>query len=158
MSWRERILWALLGGAAVAGAVLFLRSLVAIAVVLAKFPGYRHRIDRAVASIAPLAGVVSTALLLIRQQCWPRQLQFAILGGAAGAFTVLVAANGLVLAFGSKSVTWGPPVLTAAAPLTLTIPEWAVLSLPAAMLLGAAAGRTVGARKWRHEANSPAEH
>lgn len=157
MPWRERFLWAILGGAAVAGAVLFLGSLVAIAVVLAAWPGSRARVDHAVATIAPLAGLVSTILLLARRKRWPRQLQTVILGAAAGALAILAAATGLELAFGPRPVAWTLPFLTVSAPLTLTIPEWAVLSLPAAMLLGAAAGRTVGAARWRHEANLPAE-
>jgi hypothetical protein len=157
MPWRERFLWAFLGGASVAGAILFLGSLVAIAVVLAVWPGYRARVDHAVATIAPLAGLVSTILLLTRQKRWSRQLQTVILGAAAGALAILAAATGLELAFGPRPIAWTPLFLKVSAPLTLTIPEWAVLSLPAAMLLGAAAGRAVGAAKWRHEANSPAE-
>lgn len=148
MPWHQRILRASLAGAGIGGLVVFLGDLLAMIAAAMSMPGGRWNGESQDAGIRVTATLIAAAVaivLLLRREPWGRRTQSAILGAAGGALLVLVNSAALESTVGSGPVRWQPPGWSLLTPRTLAIAEWAILSLPAALLLGATTGWTISA-------------
>lgn len=161
MPWHQRIFRACLAGAGTGGLAVFLGDLLAMIVAAMSMPGGRWIGETQEAGIrvtATLIGAAVAIVLLLRREPWGRRTQSAILGAAGGALLVLAVSAALELALGPGPVRWQPPGWSLLTPRTLAIAEWAILSLPAALLLGATAGWTIGVEGSLPVAVSAARH
>lgn len=161
MPWHQRVFRACLAGAGSGGLVVFLGDLLTMIAAAMSMPGGRWNGESQDAGIRVSATLIAAAVaivLLLRREPWGRQTQGAILGAAGGALLVLVVSAALELALGSGPVRWQPPGWSLLAPRTLAIAEWAILSLPAALLLGATTGWTISAVGSQPAAVSAASH
>ncbi len=159
MPWHQRVFQACLAGAGSGGLVVFLGDLLTMIAAAMSMPGGRwngEAQETAIRVTATLVGAAVAIVLLLRHEPWGRRTQSAILGAAGGALLMLVISAALEFALGSGPVRWQPPGWSPLTPRTLAIAEWAILSLPAALLLGATAGWTVSAAELRPVAVSAA--
>lgn len=161
MPWHQRVFRACLAGAGTGGLVVFLGDLLTMIAAAMSIPGGRWNGEAQEAGIRVSATLIAAAVaiaLLLRREPWGRRTQSAILGAAGGALLVLAVSAALELALGSGPVHWQPPGWSLLTSRTLAIAEWAILSLPAALLLEAAAGWTVSTARSRPAAVSAASH
>lgn len=161
MLWHQRIFRACLAGAGTGGLVVFLGNLLAMTAAAMPMPGGwwdRESQDAGIGVTATLVGAAVAMILLLRREPWGRRTQGAILGAAGGVLLVLVVSAALECALGPGPVHWQPPGWSLLTPRTLAIAEWAILSLPAALLLGATTGWTISAAGSQPAAISAARH
>lgn len=154
MTLSRRILRAALGGLFAGAGAVFLTHLLLLVPKALGLPMTRSGVaeERLVTEIAVSAAVVTVLVLLAIRRAFDLRELAAILGATVGVAAVLLVTIGLELAFGPVlPLAWQSPVWLPVMTRAGLVSDAATLSLPAAMLGGAAAGWSMAATASRPE-------
>jgi len=149
MNSQPRILRALLCGAWASGLANFLGELAALNPIISSGQPREFGLYESqwlIRAVATLCGLITGGLVFWQREKWGTRTQSAILGAAGAAFLLLTGSLALELVWGPGSVQfvspWGGPLTLwpiGRAP-AFSVQDWAVCSIPAALILGAVAG------------------